>query len=58
MVGSEQGKSRPVLIVSQSDINDVLNCVNIIPITTYQGHQIYPNEVLLLKGIANLLNYC
>ena len=47
-IGSEQGKTRPVLVISEDDINILLNCVNIIPITTRQkGRFIYPNEVLL-----------
>jgi mRNA interferase MazF len=48
VVGSEQGKSRPVLIISEDDINALLNIVNIIPITSRKpGRMIYPNEVLL-----------
>jgi len=48
VVGSEQGKSRPVLIISEDDINSLLNIVNIIPITSRKkGRIIYPNEVLL-----------
>ena len=45
-IGSEQGKSRPVLIVSKDDINSLLNIVNIIPLTSRKkGRTIYPNEV-------------
>ena len=29
VIGSEQGKTRPVLIVSENDINNLLNIVNI-----------------------------
>ena len=48
VIGSEQGKSRPVLIISEDDINALLNVVNIIPITSRKsGRIIYPNEVLL-----------
>jgi mRNA interferase MazF len=48
IIGSEQGKSRPVLIVSEDDVNSLLNVVNIIPITTRRPDRIiYPNEVLL-----------
>ena len=32
-IGSEQGKSRPVLIISENEINDLINTVNVIPIT-------------------------
>lgn len=34
VIGSEQGKSRPVLVISEDAINDLLNIVNVIPITT------------------------
>ena len=48
VVGSEQGFTRPVLILSDDSINDLINTVNIIPITTRKNNrQIYPNEVLL-----------
>ena len=48
VIGSEQGKSRPVLIVSEDDINSLLNNVNIIPLTSRKkGRTIYPNEVLI-----------
>ena len=48
VIGSEQGKSRPVLIISEDDVNELLNIVNIIPITSRKpGRLIYPNEVLL-----------
>lgn len=48
VIGSEQGKSRPVLIISEDDINSVLNIVNIVPITSRKENRIiYPNEALL-----------
>lgn len=48
VTGSEQGKSRPVLVVSENDINSLLNIVNIIPLTSRKkGRTIYPNEVLI-----------
>jgi len=48
VIGSEQGKSRPVLIISEDDINDLLNIVNILPLTTRKpGRQVYPNESLI-----------
>jgi mRNA interferase MazF len=34
VVGSEQGKSRPVLIISEDQINELLNIVNVLPITS------------------------
>lgn len=43
VVGSEQGKTRPVLVISEDEINDVLNIVNVIPITSRKkGRNIYP----------------
>ena len=57
VVGSEQGKSRPVLVISEDDINDLLNCVNVLPISSKQANRfIYPNEVLLPIGASDLPN--
>lgn len=51
VVGSEQGKTRPVLIISETEINKILRVVNILPITgRKRGRKIYPNEVLLKTG--------
>lgn len=48
VIGSEQGNTRPVLIFSEDSINDLINTINVIPITTRKANrQIYPNEVLL-----------
>src|SRR3978361_1322888 len=48
VIGSEQGKSRPVLIISEDEINNLLNTVNVIPITTRKtGRKIYPNEIVI-----------
>lgn len=50
--GSEQGKTRPVLIISEDAINDLLPIVNVLPITTRkQGRQIYPNEALEFMSV-------
>jgi len=55
VTGSEQGKSRPVLIISENDINSLLNVVNIIPLTSRkEGRTIYPNEVLIPQSIYGL----
>jgi mRNA interferase MazF len=40
VVGSEQGKSRPVIIISEDEINNLLNTVNIIPITSRKDGRI------------------
>ncbi|MBI4648481.1 MAG: type II toxin-antitoxin system PemK/MazF family toxin [Bacteroidia bacterium] len=56
-IGSEQGKSRPVLIISEDAINDLLNIVNILPITTRKKERtIYPNEALLPANKFGLSN--
>ncbi|KAF5413868.1 MAG: hypothetical protein C5S38_05425 [Candidatus Methanophagaceae archaeon] len=34
VVGSEQGKTRPVLIISEEEINQILPVVNVLPITS------------------------
>ena len=55
VVGSEQGKSRPVLVISEDCINDLLNIVNVLPITTKKaGRNIYPNEVLITAEKSGL----
>jgi mRNA interferase MazF len=48
VIGSEQGLTRPVLVVSEDAVNELINTVNVIPLTTRKGNRmIYPNEVLL-----------
>ena len=48
VVGSEQGKTRPVVIISEDEINDLLNIVNVLPVTTRKPERnIYPNEAKL-----------
>ena len=56
-LGSEQGKTRPVLVISEDEINDLLNVVNILPITSRKpGRKIYPNEALVLGNNFGLEN--
>lgn len=51
VIGSEQGLTRPVMILSDDAINEIINTVNIIPITSRKlGRSIYPNEVLISAG--------
>lgn len=46
--GSEQSKTRPVLVVSTEEVNEVLPIVTILSITSLkQGRHVYPIEVLL-----------
>jgi len=57
VLGSEQGKSRPVVIISEDTINDLLNVVNVLPITSRKpGRKICPNEALLDAGSSGLPN--
>jgi len=57
VIGSEQGKTRPVLIVSETDINKILPVVNVIPLTSRKpNRRIYPNEVLIKKDKYKLTN--
>lgn len=57
VIGSEQGKPRPVLVVSEETINQILPVVNVLPITSRKsGRNIYPNEVLLSAGLCGLKN--
>lgn len=54
-IGSEQSKTRPVLVISDDDINKILPVINILPITSHkQGRKVYPNEVLLKKEQSGL----
>lgn len=55
VIGSEQGKTRPVLVISEEEINQILPVVNVLPITSRKpGRKIYPNEVLIPAGVAGL----
>jgi len=54
-VGSEQNRTRPVLVISNEEINKILPVVNVLPITTRKHNRnIYPNEFLLPSGIAGI----
>ena len=53
--GSEQGGQRPVLVISNDDFNRVMPVVTVIPLTSLKaGRRIYPSEVLVKRGCANL----
>jgi mRNA interferase MazF len=48
VVGSEQGRTRPVIVISVSSLNNILPIVNVIPITSLKpNRRIYPNETVL-----------
>jgi mRNA interferase MazF len=53
--GSEQGGVRPVLVISDEDFNRAVPVVTVFPLTSHKpGRKIYPNEVLLAKGVGRL----
>ncbi len=55
VIGSEQGKTRPVLVISKEEINQILPVVNILPLTSRKfNRKIYPNEVLIPAKIGGL----
>ena len=55
VIGSEQGKTRPVLVISEEEINQILPVVNILPITSRKPERrIYPNEILISAEIGGL----
>ena len=57
IVGSEQGKTRPVLVISDEQINQILPVINVLPLTTFKkGRTIYPNEVFIPAEGSGLPN--
>ncbi len=53
--GAEQGLTRPVLVISETALNDILPVVNVLPLTSRKaGRRVYPNEALLPSGTAGL----
>ena len=36
VLGSEQGKTRPVLVISEEEINQILPVVNVLPLRSYK----------------------
>lgn len=55
VISSEQGKTRPVMVISENQINEVLSVVNVLPLTSRKKNRsIYPNEALLPKKLSGL----
>lgn len=55
VIGSEQGRTRPVLILSSTALNQILPVVNVLPVTSRKpNRRIYPNETLIFTGTAGL----
>jgi len=51
--GSEIGKTRPAVVISNNINNEFADTVTVLPVTSSVG-KVYPFEVLLNKGIANM----
>ena len=54
VLGREISKTRPVVVVSNDKNNEFSGTVTILPLTSGNLEKIYPFEVLLPKGMANL----
>ena len=54
VMGREIAKTRPVLIVSNDKNNEFSGTVTILPLTSKNTQTVYPFEVFLSKGKANL----
>ena len=54
IVGSETGKRRPALIVSNDIGNQYSDTVTVLPITGQPANKPYPFEVFVPKGVAGL----
>ena len=55
VVGSEQGRTRPVLVLSDTRLNQILPVINVLPITSRRrNRRVYPNEALIPAGTAGL----
>lgn len=55
VVGSEQGRTRPVIVMSVSFLNNILPVVNVIPITSLKpNRRVYPNEAALPANTGGL----
>ena len=54
VVGTETGKRRPALVVSNDINNEFSQTVTVLPITGQPARKHYPFEVLVPKGVAGL----
>jgi mRNA interferase MazF len=53
IMGSEIGKVRPALVISNNHNNELADTITVLPITSRKG-KVYPFEVFLPKGIGGL----
>ena len=51
--GSEIGKTRPAVVISNDINNEFADTVTVLPVTSSVG-KVYPFEVFMKKGIANI----
>ena len=54
VMGREMSKTRPVVVVSNDKNNEFSGTVTILPITSKNSQSVYPFEVFLPRGNANL----
>jgi mRNA interferase MazF len=54
VIGKEIAKTRPVAVISNDKNNEFSGTVTVLPITSKNLRKIYPFEVYLAKGTANL----
>jgi mRNA interferase MazF len=54
VMGREISKTRPVVVVSNDKNNEFSGTVTILPITSKNSQAVYPFEVFLPRGHANL----
>ncbi len=54
VIGSETGKRRPALVVSNDINNEFSQTVTILPVTGQPVKKLYPFEVLIPKGVGGL----
>lgn len=53
-MGREIAKTRPVVVISNNKNNEFSGTVTVLPLTSKHIESIYPFEVLLVQGTANL----
>ncbi len=51
--GSEIGKTRPAVIISNNINNELADTVTVLPVTS-NGGKVYPFEVFIHRGMANM----
>ena len=54
VMGREIAKTRPVAVVSNDKNNEFSGTVTILPLTSKNPQTVYPFEVFISRGIANL----